>query len=163
MEAEKKIPTLYEWAGGEKVFEHLTSTFYGKVLNDPLLKPLFETMAQDHPQRVAWCLSEVFGGPGLYTEQRGGHLRLLQQHLHRHLSEEQRARWVSLLMETADEINLPADPEFRAAFTSYIEWGSRSALAVSQPGVEITEDLDPMPRWDWIVQPPQSDAAENGA
>jgi hemoglobin len=160
MDTEKKTPTLYEWAGGEEVFQRLTETFYGKVVNDPLLQPLFGSMAQEHPQRVAWCLSEVFGGPKHYTEQRGGHRHLIEEHLHRHLSEQQRARWVSLLMETADEIGLPADPEFRAAFVSYIEWGSRIALAVSQPGVEITEDLDPMPHWDWIVKPFQDEQSQ---
>ncbi|GCE15865.1 group II truncated hemoglobin [Tengunoibacter tsumagoiensis] len=153
MTLEKTPPTLYEWAGGDEAFKRLTSTFYGKVLEDPLLEPLFGTMAQEHPERVAWCLSEVFGGPKTYTEQRGGHRHLIQQHLHRHLSEQQRARWVSLLLETADEIGLPSDPEFRAAFVSYIEWGSRIALSVSQSDGEITEDLDPMPQWNWIVKP----------
>jgi hemoglobin len=157
MTTEKTIPTLYEWAGGGEAFNRLTSTFYGKVITDPLLQPLFSSMAQEHPQRVAWCLSEVFGGPKTYTEQRGGHRHLLAQHLNRHLSEQQRARWVGLLLETADEIGLPADPEFRAAFVSYIEWGSRIALAVSQPGVDITEDMDPMPHWDWIVKPSQNE------
>ncbi len=160
MHAEKKIPTLYEWAGGEETFKRLTSTFYGKVINDSLLQTLFGTMAQEHPQRVAWCLAEVLGGPKTYTEQRGGHLHLIQQHLHRHLTEQQRSRWVSLLMETANEIGLPSDPEFRAAFVSYIEWGSRIALAVSQPGVEITEDLEAMPHWDWIVKPLQDEAPQ---
>ncbi|GCE28835.1 globin [Dictyobacter alpinus] len=156
METEKTLPpTLYEWAGGEEAFKRLTTTFYTKVLADPLIGPLFAGMAEDHPQYVAWCLSEVFGGPKSYTEHRGGHRHLIMQHLNRHLSEQQRAHWVSVLLETADEIGLPADPEFRAAFVSYLEWGSRIALAVSQPGVEIGEDLDPMPHWDWIVQPPQ--------
>jgi hemoglobin len=153
MDSEKQTPTLYEWAGGQEKFEQLTSTFYGKVLNDPLLQPLFGSMAQEHPQRVAWCLSEIFGGPKTYTEQREGHRHLMEQHLNRHLSEQQRARWVALLMETADEIGLPSDPEFRAAFVSYIEWGSRIAVAISQPGMDISADLEPMPQWDWIVKP----------
>ncbi len=157
MTTEKTIPTLYEWAGGDEAFKRLTASFYGKVILDPLLQPLFGSMAQEHPQRVAWCLSEVFGGPKIYTEQRGGHRHLIAQHLGRHLSEQQRARWVSLLLETADEVGLPSDPEFRAAFVSYLEWGSRIALSVSQPGVQISEDLDPMPHWDWIVKPLQDE------
>jgi len=158
MSTENKMPTLYEWAGGEETFKRLTSVFYGKVITDPILQAVFGSMAQEHPQRVAWSLGEIFGGPKTYTEQRGGHRQLIAAHLHRHLSEQQRARWVSLLMEAADEIALPSDPEFRAAFVSYIEWGSRIALAVSQPGVDIPEDLDPMPHWDWIVTPPEQKA-----
>ena len=155
MSTEQNTPTLYEWAGGEETFHRLTSTFYGKVMNDPILQPVFASMAQDHPQRVAMALGEILGGPQSYTQQRGGHRRLISAHLHRHLSEQQRARWVSLLVETADEIGLPADAEFRAAFVSYIEWGSRVALSVSQLDGEIPVDLDPMPHWDWII-PPQT-------
>ena len=154
MSTEKKPPTLYEWAGGEETFKRLTSVFYGKVINDPILQPVFASMAQDHPQRVAWALAEILGGPQTYTQQRGGHRQLISAHSHRQLSEQQRARWVSLLIEAADEIGLPSDPEFRAAFVSYIEWGSRVALSVSQSDEDISADLDPMPHWDWIIPPP---------
>lgn len=157
MSTEKNTPTLYEWAGGEETFKRLTSAFYGRVISDPILQPVFGSMAQDHPQRVAWAIAEILGGPQTYTQQRGGHRQLISAHLHRHLSEQQRARWVSLLLETADEIGLPSDPEFRAAFVSYIEWGSRVALSVSQYDGEIPVDLDPMPHWDWII-PPQNEA-----
>ncbi|WP_409463902.1 hypothetical protein [Amycolatopsis sp. GA6-003] len=33
----------------------------------------------------------------------------------------------SLLLATADEVGLPADPEFRAALAGYLEWGGRRA------------------------------------
>src|SRR5258708_10208948 len=154
MNMEKSVPTLYEWAGGEETFKRLISIFYGRVVNDPILQPVFGAMAQDHPQRVAWALAEILGGPPTYTLQRGGHRQLISAHLHRHLSEQQRARWVSLLIETADEIGLPSDAEFRAAFVSYIESVSRVALSVSHAAGEIPEDLDPMPRWGWIIPPP---------
>jgi hemoglobin len=32
------------------------------------------------------------------------------------------------MLETADEICLPSDPEFRAAFMGYLEWGTRLAV-----------------------------------
>ena len=46
------------------------------------------------------------------------------------------------------EAGLPADPEFRSAFSSYIEWGSRLALENSQPGAKPPQHM-PMPHWDW--------------
>ena len=50
----------------------------------------------------------------------------------------QRARWVALALRAADEAKLPADPEFRAALTSYLEWRSRQRgrqrLARRPPG-----------------------------
>jgi hemoglobin len=97
---------------------------------------------------VALFLAEVFGGPREYSETRGGHARMLSQHLNRGLTEAQRRRWVSLLLDSADEAGLPSDPEFRSAFVSYIEWGTRLAVINSQPGAAPSLD-EPMPRWGW--------------
>ena len=52
------------------------------------------------------------------------------------------------MLRSALEAGLPSDPEFRAAFSSYIEWGSRIALENSQPGARPPEHM-PMPHWDW--------------
>lgn len=54
----------------------------------------------------------------------------------------------TLLLETADELRLPDDPEFRSALVGYLEWGSRLAVINSQPGVKAEED-SPMPKWGW--------------
>lgn len=146
--AAKPIPTLYEWAGGLPAFERLTAIFYGRAPQDPLLAPVFREMSPEHPRRVAHFIAEVFGGPALYSQERGGHSTMVRQHFNRGLTERQRARWVQLLGECADEAGLPADPEFRSAFMAYIEWGTRLAVINSQPGA--TEGADaPMPKWGW--------------
>jgi truncated hemoglobin YjbI len=127
----------------------MTRIFYEKhVPEDPLLAPLFADMSPDHPQRVAKWLGEVFGGPKLYSEGYGGYQRMISQHMGKELTEEMRARWVQLVCLSAEEAGLPSDPEFQAAFRSYIEWGSRLALENSQPGAKPPPQM-PMPRWWW--------------
>ncbi len=141
-------PTLYEWSGGIDALRRLTAIFYDKVLADEQLRPIFLHMKPDHPERVADFLAEVMGGPAAYTQNHGGHPHMLQQHLNRALTEPQRRRWVELLLDSADQAGLPADPEFRSAFVAYIEWGSRLAVINSQPGVNPVLD-QPMPTWGW--------------
>lgn len=127
-------PTLYEYLGGAPALTRLTSAFYAHVVTDELLAPVFAGMDDEHPQRVALFLGEVFGGPPAYSAERGGHPHMVSRHLGRNLTEQQRRRWVSLLQDTADEVGLPDDPEFRAAFTGYLEWGTRMAKMFSAPG-----------------------------
>ena len=128
-------PTIFEWAGGLPALTRMTRLFYEKyVPEDPLLAPLFATMSPDHPQRVAQWLAEVFCGPQGYSTTYGGYPRMLSQHLGKGLTEEQRARWVALLLRSARDAGLPNDAEFRSAFGSYIEWGSRLAVENSQAG-----------------------------
>jgi truncated hemoglobin YjbI len=146
-------PTLYEWAGGRAALERLFQRFYEKVLEDDLLEPLFAHMDKDHPQHVAAWIGEVFGGPKTYTEQLGGYESMLAHHHDKAITEERRRRWVSLLEDAADEVGLPADPEFRSAFVAYIEWGTRIAAANSQPGATPPAHA-PVPRWGWGEAPP---------
>jgi hemoglobin len=146
-------PTLYEWAGGQEALERLTETFYSHVREDELLAPVFAHMDEHHPHYVAMWLGEVFGGPDRYTQERGGYPHMLGKHRGLGLREEQRFRWAQLMLQSADEAGLPADPEFRSAFAAYIEWGTRLALANSQPGA-APPPVAPVPRWGWGEAPP---------
>ena len=119
-------PTLFEWAGGLPALARMTRLLYEKhVPADDLLAPLFATMAPGYPQREAAVLAEAFGGPAASGQAaRPG------------FTEPQRARWVALATAAADEAALPADPGFRAALASYLDWSSRAGDA-------------PRPTWDW--------------
>ena len=146
-------PTLYEWAGGTEALERLTEVFYGNVREDDVLEPVFRHMDTGHPKHVAAWLAEVFGGPKRYTEERGGYPHMVAKHRDRSLTEEQRRRWVDLICDAADEAGLPSDPEFRSAFVAYIEWGTRLAVANSQPDANPPPNA-PVPRWGWGEAPP---------
>jgi hemoglobin len=102
---------------------------------------------------VADWWSEVFGGPAIYSEQHGGYESMLSHHVDLGITAEQRFRFASLMSLAADDAELPADPEFRAAFVGYLEWGTRLAMANSQPGVEVVKQA-PVPHWGWGVAPP---------
>ncbi len=143
-------PTLFEWAGGFPALLRLTRRFYEThVPEEPLLATLFGSMSPDHPERVAAWLGQVFGGPPAYSDRYGGYERMISQHLDKGITLRQRALWVELLSRSADDVGLPADPEFRAAFSAYLEWGSRIAVENSQPGVHPPPKM-PVPRWWWV-------------
>jgi hemoglobin len=141
-------PTLLEWLGGQPKLLQLTTAFYARVPHDPLLAPVFANMSPEHVGHVTEFIAEVFGGSKTYGEKRGGHRAMIQKHAGRALTEELRKRWMNLLLECADEIGLPADPEFRSAFVAYLEWGTRLAVINSQPGADISGEA-PMPSWGW--------------
>lgn len=142
-------PTMFEWAGGLPALTRMTRHFYEKhIPADDLLSPIFAEMSADHPERVAKWLAEVFGGPACYSEEYGGYVRMLSQHLNKMLTEEMRVRWVQLLVKSAHEVGLPNDPEFRSAFQAYIEWGTRLAVENSQHESKPPAHM-PMPHWGW--------------
>ena len=141
-------PALLARAGGAAALENLTKKFYVKVKADALLGPVFAEMDTRHPHFVAQFLGEVLGGPKDYTQERGGHAHMISRHFARHLTEAQRRRWVNLLIDTAEDVQLPADPEFRSALVGYLEWGTRIAVINAQLEPHAI-DPGPMPRWGW--------------
>jgi hemoglobin len=141
-------PTLYDWMGGMPAIARLLETFYGRVPSDPTLAPVFAQMSPTHAEHVAAFIAEVFGGPKTYSAKHGGHPKMIARHRGRALTEAQRKRWIDLILECADEVGIPADPEFRSAFVAYLEWGTRLAVLNSQPGATATAD-SPMPAWGW--------------
>jgi hemoglobin len=147
-------PTLHEWAGGDPAFRRLIDAFYDRVERDDLLGPLFPGgVSEEHRSHVTTWWIEVFGGAPDYTDRHGGYARMLAHHRGLGLTGDQRFRFASLMSLAADDAGLPADPEFRAAFVGYVEWGTRLALANSQPDADLVEQA-PVPRWGWGVAPP---------
>lgn len=147
---ERVIPSLYTWAGENGRLEQLTDLFYKKVAQDELLAPVFRHMSTEHARHVAHFIGEVFGGPAFYTQDDGGsHARMVEHHVGKHLTETQRRRWITLLLDSADEVGLPDDPEFRSALVAYLEWGSRLAVLNSQATQNPVAVNEPMPRWGW--------------
>jgi CDGSH-type Zn-finger protein/truncated hemoglobin YjbI len=156
-----RAPTLFEWAGGLPALTRMTRLLYEKhVPADPLLAPLFADMPPDQPYRLARWLAEAFGGPSSGTPDSDFHAAAFAP-ANPELTAEQLARWVTLVSRAADEARLPADPGFRAAFSSCLEWGSRSA-APAPAGAAPSQQ--PVPRWDWGPGgPPAAEAAPPAA
>jgi hemoglobin len=149
-ESTRKVPTLYEWLGGKETLETLTKLFYDKVLQDDLLAPVFENMSPEHAKHVAHFIAEVFGGPEFYTkDDNGSHAHMVAHHVGKMLDDEKRKRWMQLLLDSADEIGLADDPEFRSAFIGYLEWGSRLAVINSNVMDNPIKESEPMPKWNW--------------
>ncbi|MDE3130116.1 MAG: group II truncated hemoglobin [Acidobacteriota bacterium] len=149
------VPTVLEWGGGREAFEGWLNRFYDLIESEaPDVAALFGgSVSEAHRLHVTdwWC--EVMGGPATYSEERGGYARMLARHTGLGITAEQRLVFVTLLSRAADDVGLPADPEFRAAIMAYAEWGSRLAVHNSQPGAEVVEQA-PVPRWGWGVAPP---------
>jgi hemoglobin len=74
---------------------------------------------------------------------------MVAHHLGKHLTELQRRRWMDLFLDSADEIGLADDPEFRSALVGYLEWGSRIAVNNSNATETVIDEQAPMPKWGW--------------
>jgi CDGSH-type Zn-finger protein/truncated hemoglobin YjbI len=133
-------PTPFEWAGGLPALTRMARLLYEKhIPADPHLAAAYANMAADQPQRLARWLGAALGGPGEPADLAcvlppgSG------------LTEEQRARWLTLAGLAADEAQLPADPYFRPVLLSCLDWTSRLTVREKQ----ASASHEPSARWDW--------------
>ena len=143
------MPSLYEFAGGEEALHRLEDAFYGSVLKDPLLQPLFGTGQPQHVDHLTAFTAESFGGPDRFTRELG-FAHLINVHRHLQITEEQRQRFVELYVAAMDAADLPKDEDFREAVRSHVEFGSKVAMQNSH--AETDDELHPLrevPRWTW--------------
>jgi hemoglobin len=69
--------------------------FYGSILRDPLLQPLFGDGQPQHVDHLTAFTAESFGGPDRFTRELG-FAHLINVHRHLRITEEQRQRFVEL-------------------------------------------------------------------
>ena len=148
-------PSIFDWAGGREAFARWLNRFYDLVEQEaPEIAAMFGgRVSEHHRTAVTDWWSEVMGGPAVYSEQRGGYEHMVGRHENLSITGSQRLTFVTLLSRAADDVGLPADPEFRAALMGYAEWGTRLAMHNSQAGAQVAPHA-PVPRWGWGVAPP---------
>ena len=94
---------------GEAGFTRLIAAFYKQVPGDDILGPMYAPRdLAGAEQRLRDFLIGRFGGPQRYIEQRG-HPRLRMRHMPFAVNAAARARWLQLMMNALDEVQLPED------------------------------------------------------
>ena len=92
---------------GEEGFTRLVDAFYRRVPGDDVLGPLYPKQdLAGAEQRLRAFLIMRFGGPQHYLQKRG-HPRLRMRHARFHIDQAARDRWVWLMEQALQEVNLP--------------------------------------------------------
>jgi hemoglobin len=111
--------SFYERAGGEKTFNDLVSHFYALVAVNPILRPMYpDNDLHGAAQRLQMFLSQYWGGPTTYSDQRG-HPRLRRRHAPFNISKVEHDAWLLCMKEAVDGLELTDD--LRDELWQYLE------------------------------------------
>jgi hemoglobin len=116
---------VYETVGGLPFFEDLTRRFYERVAADPVLLRLYPDPENLEParHRLGLFLSEYWGGPPVYSEERG-HPRLRMRHFPFEIGPSERDRWLEHMRAAVEEMVLPL--HVRDDLLAYFEMGAEA-------------------------------------
>ncbi|HVX43088.1 MAG TPA: globin [Mycobacteriales bacterium] len=116
--------TFYDAVGGAETFRALVAHFYAGVAEDPVLRPLYpEPDLKGAEDRLFMFLSQYWGGPRTYSEQRG-HPRLRMRHVPFAIGERERLAWLGHMRAAMDTLELT--PEQDDTLWRYLEMAAFS-------------------------------------
>ena len=108
--------TVFTAVGGQLFFDRLVERFYVRVAADDVLLRLYPEQDDLGParERLALFLGQFWGGPPVYSEQRG-HPRLRMRHVPFPIGDAEREAWLRAMGEALEETlpEAPLDVELR--------------------------------------------------
>lgn len=118
--------TLYEEMGGAPFFEKLVAGFYEGIKTDPVLKPMYpEEDLAGAIDRLTMFLSQYWGGPTDYSEQRG-HPRLRMRHNAFPINGDARDRWLTHMSNSLAKLEI--EPHLRDQLWTYLVTAAHSLV-----------------------------------
>lgn len=117
----REAASVYEQVGGDPTFRRLVDTFYAKVEQDPVLRPLFPADLGPGKERQFLFLTQFFGGPPRYSELRG-HPRLRARHLSFPIGRREAEAWLGHMLASIEETGIPKPA--RTQMRSYFDYAA---------------------------------------
>jgi len=117
--------TAYDRWGGDQFFTDLVERFYAGVATDPLLRPLYPDDLTESKAHLALFLSQYWGGPRRYSEQRG-HPRLRMRHARFVIGTAQADAWLRHMIEAVGSAGL--EQADQTELVDYLVMAARSLI-----------------------------------
>ena len=118
-------PSGFDRWGGEPFFVALVARFYEGVESDPLLRPMYPEDLTDSKRHLALFLSQYWGGPAVYNEERG-HPRLRMRHARFAVTPAASTAWLGHMTAAVDAAGLP--PDDRQELLDYLSMAAESLV-----------------------------------
>jgi hemoglobin len=127
---EQQAASFYDEIGGHETMRRIVAAFYENVAHDPVLRPMYpEEELGPAEERFLLFLTQYWGGPTTYSEQRG-HPRLRMRHAPFAVTPEARDHWLTCFRAALDSVSLT--PEQDARFWEYVTHAAQ--FMINTPG-----------------------------
>ena len=108
---------VFDRVGGLPAFERLVASFYARVEQDELLRPMYPEDLEPGKRHLTLFLAQYWGGGSLYGDERG-HPRLRMRHAPFPITPEAALHWAENMAAAIGEQDFP--PEVDALLLGYV-------------------------------------------
>lgn len=100
-----KHGTIYKAIGGQPTVEKIVTSLYKHIGQHEKLIPIFPDDLTESARKQYLFLTQFFGGPSLYLEERG-HPMLRRRHLQFEITHERKRAWLECMQKALIEANI---------------------------------------------------------
>jgi hemoglobin len=122
--------TIYEAIGGFETIDRLVTAFYKRVGNHPKLIPIFPEDLTETARKQRLFLTQFFGGPRLYTEERG-HPMMRRRHLPFEITPSRRDAWLECMEAALEEAQI--EEPYRTAIFEKLSLTANHMMNTPEP------------------------------
>ncbi|MBW4078246.1 MAG: globin [Acidobacteria bacterium] len=116
--------SLYEEVGGQPFFERLVDAFYDALESDATVRPMYPEDLSEAKLHMVLFLSQYWGGPPSYMEQRG-HPRLRMRHAPFRITKKARDGWLAAMNAALASVRGELNDEQFAEMESYFSMAAQ--------------------------------------
>lgn len=122
--------SLFDRVGGRPFFDALVADFYGRVEDDPIVRPLYPDDLTESIEHTAGFLAQFWGGGTVQYSDHRGHPRLRARHLHVEIGQAERDAWLGHMLGAVADSDAPDDA--KAQMVEYFEMASTHMINVDR-------------------------------
>lgn len=100
-----KPGTIYEAIGGQHAVDKIIDSLYKHIGKNPKLLPIFPEDLTESARKQRLFLTQFFGGPNLYFQDRG-HPMLKRRHMEFEITRERKDAWLECMDKALEEANI---------------------------------------------------------
>lgn len=100
-----KPGTIYEAIGGQQAVDKIIDSLYTHIGKHHKLIPIFPDDLNESARKQRLFLTQFFGGPNLYLQDRG-HPMLKRRHMEFEITPERKDAWLSCMSLALEEANI---------------------------------------------------------
>ena len=112
--------SMYEQVGGQPFFGRLVDAFYDALESDETVRLMYPDDLTDAKHHMVLFLSQYWGGPTHYMEERG-HPRLRMRHAPFRITKKARDGWLAAMNAALASVRDELSDEQFAEMTSYFD------------------------------------------
>ncbi len=100
-----KPGTIFEAIGGQESVDRIIDSLYTHIGAHPKLLPIFPENLNESARKQRLFLTQFFGGPRLYLEERG-HPMLKRRHMEFEITPERKDAWLECMAKALHEAKI---------------------------------------------------------